>query len=95
MIIILADSVGLIACCIFMDTGPGIPDDAQSTIFEPFQQLQLSRGIQKKGYGLGLSIVKQLIQLMHGEIQLDSQEGNGSTFTVLLPLNSPATLKRF
>ena len=78
-----------------MDTGPGIPDDAQATIFEPFQQLQLSWGAQKRGYGLGLSIVKQLIQLMHGEIQLDSQVGNGSTFTILLPLNSPATLKRF
>jgi PAS domain S-box-containing protein len=69
------------------DTGPGIPTAAQNTIFEPFQQVDNSVTREHGGSGLGLSIVKQLTVLMTGEITLESKRGQGSTFTVRLPLN--------
>jgi signal transduction histidine kinase len=68
------------------DTGSGIPDDAQSYIFEPFQQVDGSATRLHTGSGLGLSIVKQLTTLMGGQIVLRSQVGQGSVFTIILPL---------
>lgn len=68
------------------DTGPGISTDVISTIFEPFKQLPEASKVLRKGYGLGLSITKQLIRLMGGEIEVDSEIGKGTTFTVILPL---------
>ena len=72
-----------------MDTGPGIPKEAQQYIFEPFRQVDGSTTRKYKGAGLGLSIVQQLTQLMGGEIRLESEVGHGSTFTVVLPLVTP------
>jgi PAS domain S-box-containing protein len=72
------------------DTGPGIPPDSIKTIFEPFKQLPEAARVLRKGYGLGLSITKQLIKLMGGEITLESRVGIGTTFTVTLPLVTPA-----
>ena len=68
------------------DTGPGIPEDQQNKIFEPFVQGDL--GLSKKygGTGLGLSICAQLANLMGGGISLKSTVGVGSTFTMRLPL---------
>ena len=74
------------------DTGPGIPSEAQAYIFDPFRQVDGSITRQQGGSGLGLSIVQQLTQLMGGRITLDSEVGQGSTFTVLLPL-PPVTEK--
>ena len=68
------------------DTGCGIPPDAQPYIFDPFWQADGSITREHAGSGLGLSIVKQLTVLMGGEITLTSREGEGSTFTVILPL---------
>jgi PAS domain S-box-containing protein len=68
------------------DTGPGIPENAIQTVFEPFKQLPEASRIMRKGYGLGLSITKQLIRLMGGDIFLESQIGKGTIFTVTLPL---------
>ena len=68
------------------DTGPGIPREAQSYIFEPFRQVDGSATRHHAGTGLGLSIVKQLVTLLGGEIALTSELGKGSTFTVTLPL---------
>lgn len=68
------------------DTGPGIPLEAQSYIFEPFRQVDGSITRQQGGAGLGLSIVKQLTSLMGGDITLESNVGQGSTFTVVLPI---------
>jgi len=69
------------------DTGCGIPAEAQSYIFEPFRQVDgAATRKQHTGSGLGLSIVKQLTALMGGRVTLTSEVGQGSVFTVLLPL---------
>jgi signal transduction histidine kinase len=68
------------------DTGAGIPTDAQSYIFEPFRQVDDPLTRKTIGSGLGLSIVKQLTHLLGGDIHLQSQVGQGSIFTVTLPL---------
>lgn len=68
------------------DTGSGIPAEARTYIFEPFRQVDGSMTRTQAGTGLGLSIVKQLTTLMRGEITLESEVGQGSTFTISLPL---------
>lgn len=69
-----------------VDTGIGIPSEAQPHLFEPFVQVDGSITREQAGTGLGLSIVKQLATLMDGQIILESEAGRGSNFTVLLPL---------
>jgi len=68
------------------DSGCGIPVDVLPFIFDSFHQADSSRTRKHEGFGLGLSIVKQLIDLMKGEIYVDSQVNQGSTFTAVLPL---------
>lgn len=69
------------------DTGCGIPADALVYIFEPFRQVNDQATRDKGGVGLGLSIVQQLVQLMNGQIRVESTVGAGSTFTVTLPID--------
>ncbi|MBI1277188.1 MAG: HAMP domain-containing protein [Anaerolineaceae bacterium] len=72
------------------DTGSGIPKEAQQRIFEAFWQVDGSSTRKvNRGVGLGLSIVSQLTNLMNGKITIDSEEGVGSTFTVILPIELP------
>lgn len=67
------------------DTGPGIAQEDQSIIFQPFKKV--THYMQKtEGSGLGLSIAKRLIDIMGGEIWVESTEGRGSIFLVELPL---------
>jgi signal transduction histidine kinase len=68
------------------DTGPGVPIEAQAYIFEPFRQVDGSITREQGGAGLGLSIVKQLTELLDGQVTLVSEVGRGSTFIVQLPL---------
>ncbi len=68
------------------DTGPGISKEDQKYIFEPFRRVDDSITREHMGVGLGLSIVQQLAELMEGEVTLESDIGQGSTFTVILPL---------
>jgi len=70
------------------DTGPGIPQEAHESIFEPFRQADSTIPRIFGGTGLGLSIVKHLTNLMDGNITVKSEVGSGSTFTVILPLNT-------
>lgn len=63
------------------DTGSGIPIDKQGKIFERFYQVDTEHA----GSGIGLSLVQRLVDLHHGHIDLESREGEGSTFTIFLP----------
>lgn len=71
------------------DTGPGIPQEAQEYIFEPFRQVDGTITRSHEGSGLGLSIVKQLAALMNGRVLLKSEPGQGSLLTVYLPIIMP------
>jgi signal transduction histidine kinase len=67
------------------DSGIGIPSDALSYIFEPFRQVDNSDTRKFKGTGLGLSISKRLVEKLGGEIKVESTQGKGSIFTVIMP----------
>lgn len=67
------------------DTGIGIPEENQERIFERFYRVDKGRSRNSGGTGLGLSIVRNLIKNLNGKIELESELGKGSTFTISLP----------
>ena len=67
------------------DTGIGIPADQHDRIFEAFNQQEGQRTAQYGGTGLGLTITRRLVEMMNGEIELLSEPGKGSVFTITLP----------
>jgi len=71
------------------DTGRGIPEAELPYIFDTFRQVEGTATRVHGGFGLGLSIVKQLVQLMSGEIRVASKLEQGTTFTIVLPLVVP------
>jgi heavy metal sensor kinase len=73
------------------DTGIGIPPEALPHIFERFYRAEPSRSKQVEGVGLGLALVKWIVDRHRGRIQVESQPGAGSTFTVWLPLAAAFT----
>lgn len=68
------------------DNGIGIPEEEQKHVFEKFYRVDKARSRETGGTGLGLAITKNIIVLHHGAIRLQSAEGEGSTFTVRIPL---------
>ncbi len=71
------------------DTGPGIAIEDQKYIFDPFRQVDGTSTRSHGGIGLGLSIVKRIIDLMGGRVFVQSTLGQGTTFTVILPFEPP------
>ena len=74
-----------------VDTGPGIPEDKQAAIFEPFVQLGRSRTSSHEGTGLGLAISRDLARAMGGDVTVESVPGKGSTFAFVLARSEGST----
>ena len=70
-----------------VDTGIGIPADEQPKLFTEFFRASNARRSRIKGTGVGLAGVKELVERFEGEMELASQENQGSVFTVRLPLH--------
>jgi signal transduction histidine kinase len=79
------------------DTGPGLSEDQQARLFQPFSQADASTARRFGGTGLGLAICRQLANLMGGDIFIASSPGHGATFTVRLSLDidqSPESVQK-
>ena len=72
---------------VVIDQGCGIPDEEQESVFERFESQ--TRGSSHRGAGLGLSIVKSLVELHHGSVDLSSNPGEGTKVIVRLPIKQP------
>jgi PAS domain S-box-containing protein len=88
------DAIGLEATAragylhlVVWDRGIGIPEDKQALLFQPFQQIDNALRRQHEGTGLGLALTRQLAELHGGTVKCESQPGQGSRFTISLPLN--------
>ncbi len=67
------------------DTGIGIPEDEISKVFEEFYRASNAKGIERDGTGMGLAIAKQVVKRHNGKIWVESEQGKGSTFSIILP----------
>lgn len=76
-----------------IDTGPGIPEDKITDVFEPFNRLQQSRSAGISGLGLGLAITKRLAEAMGGEVILENSVGVGSSFCLKMALEPVSEVK--
>lgn len=78
-----ADNIEL--CFSVIDTGEGIKQENLDSVFDSFKRFELNKNRNIEGTGLGLNIVKQLVDLMQGTITVESEYGKGSDFTVCIP----------
>jgi signal transduction histidine kinase len=74
------------------DNGPGVDEQFRRTIFRRFTQLDTETKDSTKGFGLGLSIARELVDLNFGEMDLKSENGDGSTFSFTLPIAIPSEI---
>ena len=74
---------------VIKDNGIGIPKDILKYVFDRFYKTDLSRGKDKKGTGLGLAITKQIVELMNGHVELESEVGRGSSFSFTVRMQIP------
>lgn len=81
-----AQTVQITVC----DSGIGIPTDVLPRIFDPFMQVQSDLKREHGGTGLGLPLVRRMVELHGGSITIESTPGEGSVFTIILPLQPPA-----
>jgi signal transduction histidine kinase len=72
------------------DTGPGIPTEELPNIFERYRQASTASGAPFAGSGIGLALVRQLTELQNGSVEVESREGEGTTFRINLPATSPS-----
>lgn len=70
------------------DTGPGMEEEMQERVFEPFEQENAETAKKYGGSGLGLSIAKNLVEMMAGSLSCQSQKGTGTTFLVCIPFET-------
>lgn len=82
---------GKAVCISIWDEGRGIPDDWKSRIFEPFEQVNPFDAELESGSGLGLAIVNRIVALHQGEIELQSEVGKGTKFTITIPTGQIAS----
>lgn len=80
-----------------LDTGVGIPSDQIAFIYDEFYQIGVSTNSSRDGYGLGLSIVQRVVKLLNIRLDVRSEVGKGSAFSLVLPASNerPAALARF
>ncbi|MEE2733129.1 MAG: ATP-binding protein [Pseudomonadota bacterium] len=76
------------------DTGVGIPLEEQARIFDEYHQVSNRHRLRQQGVGLGLAVVKRLVELLHLDLQLESVPQQGSTFTLVVPRGNPAALPK-
>ena len=79
------DNDNIVLCFSVTDTGIGIKKEDLEKLFSSFKRLELDKNRNIEGTGLGLNIAKQLAKLMQGDINVESEYGKGSTFTVYIP----------
>ena len=70
------------------DTGPGIPAEQLTRVFEQFHQVDNSNTKKKGGTGLGLAIAKQIVEMHGGRVWVESEPGKGATFLMQLPVRA-------
>jgi signal transduction histidine kinase len=83
---VLAERIDGFARVVVSDTGIGIPEDALPQLFQEFYRAPNAKEIKETGTGLGLAIVKDLVERYDGTIEVESSKGEGTTFTLTLPL---------
>jgi signal transduction histidine kinase len=74
-------------CCEIRDTGIGIAPDDREAVFDEFYQVDDATSTRYRGAGLGLALVRDLVTLLDGSLQLDSEIGEGTTVTVTFPVH--------
>jgi len=76
------------------DNGPGIAADSLQSIFERFEQVDIDVRSSTKGFGLGLNIANELVELNLGQMGVESEVGEGTTFTFTVPIADPIQVTR-